>query len=180
MHLFRRLAPEEIPPTVNGIRGSDALLVIVAESLDEGTSEAARLLLPALRQEGARLLRETEVKTAELRGRDILFLGLPRRPDLLPAVPPNLQLQPYGFSLGGKTYRGADTALFAALPHPTDPGRVSGLFLPFSAEAARDAARRIPHYGRYSYLVFVGGVNRERGTWEVETAPTIHQFAKAP
>jgi hypothetical protein len=76
----------------------------------------------------------------------------------------------------GERFTGAGTALFAALPHPLDPQRVAAVFAPFSAEAALTSVRKIPHYGKYSYLVFDSGENRGKGTWPVTESPLIHHF----
>jgi hypothetical protein len=37
-------------------------------------------------------------------------------------------------------------------------------------------ARKIPHYGKYSYLVFRGDRNREKGVWPVVSSPLIVQW----
>jgi hypothetical protein len=38
----------------------------------------------------------------------------------------------------------------------------------------------IPHYGKYSYLVFSGARNVGKGQWEPEQTPLKLQLAKAP
>jgi hypothetical protein len=60
--------------------------------------------------------------------------------------------------------------------HPKDAERVVGLFLPLSAKGAASTARKIPHYGKYSFLVFQDGVNQAKGTWPVSGSPLIHVF----
>lgn len=174
--LFRRLHPSEIPPTVNGIRGSKDLLVVASRALPEETLAASRTLLSALRQEQAPLGREETLSAADLTGHDLLFLGLPADPDLLPPLPGMLTLSSGGFVLEGQSYGDSDAALFAALPHPHDPERVAAVFHPLSADAARKAGRKVPHYGKYSYLAFASGNNRAKGTWPVTTSPTVHLF----
>jgi len=174
--LFRRLAPAEIPPTVNAIRGSTALTVVMATNLPPDLLAASRLLLAALRQDGATIRREEETTTGDLKGRDVLFVGVPRRAGLLPPLPEGLQLTDSDFTLQGERFIGPGAALFAALPHPGDTARTAALFLPFSAGAAEQAARKIPHYGKYSYLAFENGTNRVKGTWAPAASPIIHDF----
>lgn len=174
--LFRRLDPTEIPPTVNAIRGSIALTVVTAAGLSSDLRAASRQLLAALRQEGATVRREEETTSGDLRGRDVLFVGVPRRAGLLPLLPEGLQLADDGFSLRGERFTGPGAVLFAALPHPGDTERTAALFLPFSAGAAEQAARKIPHYGKYSYLAFENGTNRAKGTWPPAASPVIHDF----
>ncbi len=35
---------------------------------------------------------------------------------------------------------------------------------------------KIPHYGKYSYLVFRKGINQAKGTWSVYALPLIDVF----
>lgn len=177
-HVFRRLDPTEIPPTVNGIRGSEALLVIVSRDLPAGTAEAARTLLAAMGKEDVPLRPEGQVSRKDLRGRDVLFLGLPAEASLLPPLPAGLKAGEKESVLNGRTYAGAGAALFAALPHPLDRGRTAALFLPGSPEAARQAGRKIPHYGKYSYLAFIDGANVDKGIWPVTASPLMRAFGQ--
>ena len=174
--LFRRLNPAEIPPTVNAIRGSTSLFVVIADEMSPEMLAASRLLLAALRQEGATIRREAETSVTDLRQRDVLFLGLPRRKSLLPQLPNDLQLEADRISVQGEAFSGAGTAIFVTLSRQDEPGRSAALFHSFSPAAAQQAARKIPHYGKFSYLVFADGTNLAKGTWPPQSSPVVHQF----
>jgi hypothetical protein len=174
--LFRRLDPAEIPPTVNAVRGSPDLLVVAAAGLPAETLEAAKTLLAALGRESAPVVAEGSLTAAQLQGRDLLLLGLPSRPGLLPPLPKEVEVAASAYALFGNGFADPGDALFLALPHPSDRGRVAALFLPLSAEAAREAARKIPHYGKYGYLGFHHGENRAKGSWAVAGSPVVHDF----
>jgi hypothetical protein len=178
--LFRRLDPAEIPPLVSSVRGSGSLLVVAARGLRSEILNASRTLLAALGKDGEVVAREEDTSTSELAGRDVLYIGLPRGDGYLPPLPRELSAAPDGFTLEGASYRSPGDALFAVLPHPSDKGRVAALFLPLSAEAASQAGRKVPHYGKYSFLAFSAGANRAKGTWPVTDAPTVHVFPAAP
>jgi hypothetical protein len=178
INLFRRLAPSEIPATVNSIRGSTSLIVVASRNLPPDTLAAAKLLLAGLGREETPVQREDEVTPQMLRGHDVLFLGAPSKGELGGSYPSGLIISKDSFVLNGRPYQEPGAALFAALPHPNDPERTAAVFLPLSASAAGAAARKIPHYGRYSYLAFDGGVNREKGTWPVTRSPVIFNFGK--
>jgi hypothetical protein len=178
--LFRRLFPSEIPPTVNAIRGSADLLVVAARGLPVDLLEASKTLLATMGRKDARLVREENTKISDLAGHDVLFLGLPAEKGYLPTLPPALSAGPSRFTVEGAAYVSPGNALFAVLPHPAGGGRVAALFLAFSPEAASQAARKIPHYGKYSYLAFSDGTAREKGTLEPLSSPLIWNFpAKA-
>jgi len=173
--LFRRLAPEEIPPAVNGIRGSSKLLVIVADSLAEPIRQAALSIVAAFRQEQSPIILESAVTNDQLMNHDLLFIGLPARNDLLP-LPKGLKFMDRQVYIAGETFHAESVDLFAALPHPLQTDLNCALFIPASAESARIAARKIPHYGKYGYLVFEQGNNRVKGAWPSPGSKLIHSF----
>lgn len=175
-HVFRRLHIEEIPASVNSIRGSENLIVVVAEELPPSTAEAALLILQALRQSGVRILDESEVRPEQLRDRDVLFLGLPRRFAAPLTDGTGISADRQGFAFSGERFDGSQAALFVAVTSRVAPHTQWAYFIPNSPESARDAARRIPHYGRDSYLIFDQGKNRVRGTREIQNSPLIHNF----
>lgn len=175
--LFRRLYPAEIPPSVNAVRGSKSLLVVAARGVSADVLDASKLLLASMGREDAKVLREEETPPIRLTGHDVLFLGLPEGTGYLPALPKELSVSPLRFAVGGEKYESSGDALFVVLPHPRDKDRVAALFLSLSPEAAVMAARKIPHYGKYSFLAFSAGTNRAKGTWEVTASPTVHEFS---
>jgi hypothetical protein len=59
-----------------------------------------------------------------------------------------------------------------------DPDRVAAVFAPFSADAAHASIRKIPHYGKYSFLVFDSGDNKLKGIWPAAESPLIHHFVE--
>jgi hypothetical protein len=178
--LFRRLDPSETPPLVNSVRGSESFMVVAARGVSPGILEASKTLLAALGKDNSAILREEETLPSAIAGHDMLYLGLPAGVGYLPALPPDLSVTQGNFTLDGVTYASPADALFAVLPHPSDKAKVAALFLPFSAEAATQAARKIPHYGKYSFLAFSGGSNMARGTWAVTASPTVHKFPIEP
>ncbi|WP_298434035.1 M1 family aminopeptidase [Geobacter sp.] len=161
--VFRLLAPAELPATVNRIKGSRELTVVVTRRCAAGGGTLA-LLLRSLGQEGAPLLPEGEADPPALAGRDLLVCGLPAHRELLPELPGGITVAADGFMVAGKRYDGAQDLLLALGGRLGSPGRVAALFLPLSEAAADKAALKITHYGRYGLLVFSGGENREKST----------------
>ncbi len=174
--IFRRLSPEEIPPTVNGVRGSDNLLVIVSDALPEPVQQAALDLVSAFRQDQAKVISESAVSNEQLQNHDLLLIGLPTRAKIRPLLAEGLLITDQQFVVAGDTFNNSSADLFAALPHPYKFDLNCALFLPASAESAKVASRKIPHYGKYSYLVFEQGNNRLKGTWTPSSSAMIHEF----
>ncbi len=174
--VFRRLPLSEIPPAVNGIRGSASLVAVAARSLPPATLEAAKIVLAALGRDDIPVLREEETPPGRLSGHDVLYLGAPEGNGYLPPLPKGLVMGPRAFTLEGAAYDSPGDALFVVLPHPADSGRVCAVFLPLSPEAAAQAGRKIPHYGKYGYLAFSSGTNRAKGIREPDASATSHAF----
>jgi len=175
--VFRRLPLSEIPPAVNGIRGSASLVAVAARSLPPATVDAAKIVLAALGRDDVPVLREEETPPGRLSGHDVLYLGAPEGNGYLPPLPKGLVIGPRGFTLEGAAYDDPGDALFVVLPHPADAGRVCAVFLPLSPEAAAQAGRKIPHYGKYGYLAFSSGTNKAKGIREPAASATSHEFA---
>jgi hypothetical protein len=178
--VFRRLSPQELPATVNELRGSSSLVAVIAAGLPEATAQGALRLLPALGHQGVPLLSEAEATPERLAGHDVLYLGWPQALSRRPVLPKDVSPRADGLELDGQRYRGAAIAAFCAFRPQHHPRRVAALFLPGSPNAATAAIYKIPHYGNDSYLVFEDGINRAKGTWPTTDSPLIDNFAGAP
>ena len=185
-HVFRRLAPEEIPASVNSIKGSRNLVAVLAKSADPGFELTFRLLLESLNQGGASILREDRLNPVDLEGRDVIFFGRPG-PDalqwLLPSRPHGVRLLPDGFSHEGKSIEESGDCLFAVFKDPARKGGLTAVFHPVEetpADSVNLAARKITHYGTYSALTFADGINCGKTVWPVTESPLIIRFKETP
>jgi hypothetical protein len=170
-HLLRRLDPAEIPPTVNRLKSSPAVLVVVCAAAPANGREVAETLAEALGLQTYSIVAEKSVDRALLDGRDVVLVGAPRDPEWLRGQPPALTLGPQGFAIDAVGPSSGEDTFFGVFAHPRTPERVLALLLPLAPEHAERVAAKITHYGRYSYLVFQADRNRARGTWPVESSP---------
>ena len=180
VNVFRRLTPAEIPPSVNSIKGARSVLMVLADDLDKGSKEAARTLSLSLGLKNLRVVDEGAVDAEELGRHDLLLVGIPRNRGWLPAIDGQVTFQKDAFILQETSFNQPWDAFFGVGPHPMTKQRVAGLFLPLSAAYADVAARKVTHYGKYSYLAFSRGTNRAKGTWPVNHSPVIHRWAAVP
>ena len=167
--LFRKIYPEELPATVNNLRASRVPLVVVAAG-SEALLDASRDLLRGLQWQQAPVMSEADYLRQRPAGRDLLVLGWPNSQELRITLPAGFAVDAQQFAIGDKRYAEAEDVLFMVMTGH-EPQHVVGYFLPGSSAAAQDTARRIPHYGRYSYLAFRGGRNQVKATWETERSP---------
>lgn len=177
--LFRQLTPEEIPPTVNTLKGSTSIVMVVAKRMGRVGRPMARHFARAMGVEPIRTIDEADFSPSDAAGNDLLFIGLPENPELVQLLARDLVLGPRAFQLAGQRFDEPSDVLFFVARHGGHSGNVVSLLHPLSPDAAEQASVKIPHYGRYSYLAFSDGRNRSKGIWEVKTSPMMKRWDPA-
>jgi hypothetical protein len=174
--VFRLLYPEEIPATVNAIKGSSALVAVLAEDSPEPWAKIFRGLLIGLNHRGTRIWSERRFAAEDTVGGDLLFFGMPKRKKgrtVLSELGDAVMLSSGSFRVGEDiSSRNADT-MFAVFKQKQ---RLVGVFLPLAGtdvETVLRTARKITHYGRFGRLSFKGGVNIGKGIGEVLGSPLV-------
>ena len=109
---------------------------------------------------------------------DLLLIGRPSRQELLQNMPVQVVIRPGSFSLHGKLYDQPSVSFFSVFRHPYENERTAALFLTSSTGHPDDVTRKITHYGKYSYLVFKGARNKNKGVWLADKSPLIYQWEK--
>jgi len=175
--LFRRLYPSEIPPSINTIKSASSVVVILAADLADGVKKAVDTLLLSLGVENYRVVAEDRLDPTAIGESDLLLIGLPRRTELLDAVDGRVTLTRQSFELEGVTYRNPADVFFGVFRPSVVSRRVTALFLPLSSEYAEQVARKITHYGSYSFLAFNRGQNQAKGVWPTLASPLIHRWS---
>ncbi|MGD9006976.1 MAG: M1 family aminopeptidase [Desulfobacteraceae bacterium] len=176
VHLFRRLDPREMPPTVNSIKGADALTVVVAANLDERWKSVAGRLCTALGVDAAAIVQEAEFTLTPADRTPVLWIGQPVR---LPVQEKHFTVDEREFKVSGKSYSRQAASFFGVFKTDNASERLMGLFLPESFEQAAVLIRKIPHYGKYSYLVFRGPRNQVKQTWPVASSPVAIDWSES-
>jgi hypothetical protein len=170
--LFRRLAASEVPATINDLLTPRRPLVVVADG-QQSLLAASRNLLKGLHWEDAEIVEESALAQTSFAGRDLLFFGWPRRTELRPTLPDGLVVSSAGNASIWTIEReqpGSDT-LFAVLAGRDDNDGVRAIFLSNTPETAGSVVPKIPHYGRYSLLLFAAGRNVTKATWKPRGSP---------
>ena len=174
--IFRKLAPTEIPPAVNSVKGASAVVVVLAEGLDDSLAEAADILVRALGLKNVKMVSEDRLNHSIIKGNDLIFVGLPRKTEYLKDLRSRTDFDRKSFALKGARFDDPSDTFFGVFEHPLNDGRIAALFLPLSSQYAGIVARKITHYGKYSYLAFHGPQNRVKGTWSVTESPLIYRW----
>ncbi|MCF6179246.1 MAG: M1 family peptidase [Geopsychrobacter sp.] len=168
--LFRILAAQEIPATVNSIRGSNKLLVLQTERR-EPNNEASKTLLAALRKADLVIRSISEVSQQELATHDLLILGVTDQ-----LHPAGLQSRPDGSIIyEDQKVDLSNHSIFIVEPNPLNSKMNAAWFVSQDQQAAI-VARKISHYGKYSTLIFNGAKNRLKEIRLPEESPLRIEF----
>ena len=178
-HIMRRLFPVEIPPAINSIKGASSVLAVLSTDLEPPVKNAARTLILSLGLKNYTFAEENKIDREELLGKDILMIGYPQNKALFPNLPDQIEINQKSFNLNNRTYDQSSDAFFGVFAHPYSKNRIMSLFLPLSSQQADRVARKVTHYGKYSYLVFRNGKNREKGFWPIEQSPLEYRWNDA-
>ncbi len=178
--LFRHLALSEIPVDINMLRSSRSLVVVLARGAPDEWKKASATLLTGLGRPETPIIEEERFLPAEHAEQDLLYCGIPHTLDLLASLPHGLEVLRDSFQWEGRRFAGPSDSLFAVLPRSNGGRRLTALFLPLDSNGASIVARKVPHYGTYSLLIFQAGTNVVKQTWPVTDSPLIHEFNRAP
>jgi hypothetical protein len=175
-HIMRRLFPVEIPPAINGIKSSSSVLAVLSADLKPQVKNAARTLILSLGLKNYTFAEENKINREQLSGKDILMIGYPQNKALFRNLPDQIAIGPKSFILNKKTYAQSSDVFFGVFAHPYTENRIAALFLPLSSQQANRVARKITHYGKYSYLAFQNGQNRDKGFWSTGHSPLEYRW----
>ncbi len=171
--LFRWLHASELPPSINALRGAKGVRILVADPAGPDLERAAAMLATALGLKDARRVAKPPAGNRDMEDGHWILVGWPGRSSLPEDLPEPVTFPGQQVRLDGTLFDHKEDAFFGVFEHPRSPGRVAALFLPNTEAALEAVVRKIPHYGKYSYLVFRGGRNLEKGVWPVASSPLI-------
>ena len=170
--VFRRLYPEEIPASINSIKGASSVTVVVSASAGPAGIPTAQMLRRALGLTNVRVVAETagEPETA---AESRVYIGFPATAAAFLKAPWPVALSSGRFSVNERTFSEPSDTFFGVFDDPQDRGKVVGLLYPVHDRYGPLVARKVTHYGKYSYLAFEKGNNAAKGVWPVTSSPLM-------
>ena len=177
--LLRRIDSTEIPAALSRSLGADTAIVVIASGLPAAVIENYEKVAREWAQ-GAKLgiLHESDLVRKPMPELPTWLFGRGALAERLilergdPGTLPPGEGRP-GWKIAGIDYdAGKDVVLAGG-----DPPRVWTLIDAADTRQISIMARKVPHYGKYSYLVFEDGKNIAKGSWEILTSPLRDRFA---
>ncbi len=174
--LFRLLDPRETPSSIGQIFGEPEVLAVLPGAATEAERQTYRDLIEAWQSDQHEIKFVIDTELDQLPDDKALwFLGRNNRfaPALLDGLHGPDDSTTGGVHLGEQTVPFADHCVVVVRRHPLNIEKAVG-FLYADAEAAIPGlARKLPHYGKYSYLAFEGNepTNMAKGQWNSGRSP---------
>jgi aminopeptidase N len=169
--VYRRLSPFEIPPSLSKAFGAKKVLMVTsAQSASVYTD-----LIKEWSRDGVETVTDSQLDSLPA-DRAVWVFGAGNK--FAPVVAEALKT--YGASLDATGLRAANAmheaagrSLVVGVRHPDNPDSVVFYVSASSAAAADALGRKLPHYGKYSWLVFAGdeATNEATGEWPVGDTP---------
>ena len=172
---FRRLDARETPPSIGQLFGEPSILAILPSKAPAAEVDAYRALLNGWQSGTHRIQITTDAAIAALpMDKAVWLLGRTNR--FAVAVfgrQSGLKLTPEGADLDGEGLAFAGHTLVVVARHPATVDKAVGWIVVDPAAAMPGLGRKLPHYGKYSYLGFEGDepVNTIKGQWQQSDSP---------
>lgn len=175
--LFRRLDPRETPPSLGMIFGEPRIVAILPSRAPREEIEAYRKIAEgwASTSHAVEVRSDAEVasipadRSVWLFGRDNVHATAFR------SAAPSLSLSSSSMKAGGEEMALARHSAIVVTRNPGNPEKAVGWLFADPLSALPGLGRKLPHYGRYSYLGFEGTepVNVLKGTWAASDSPLL-------
>ncbi|MEE8525607.1 MAG: M1 family aminopeptidase, partial [Thermoanaerobaculia bacterium] len=154
--VFRLLDPRETPPSIGQIFGEPEILAVLPAAAGEDEIGRYRELMEAWRSDSHAIEARLDTEVEDLPpDRGVWILGRANRfADRLagPKASFGFEIDPDGLTVEGEKIPFVDHSLVLIRRHPGNPDKAVGWLVVEPAAAFPGLARKLPHYGKYSYL----------------------------
>jgi aminopeptidase N len=171
---FRRLDARETPSSLGQLFGDPAPLVVIAASEDPARAAAYRAMAESWKApaHAPSIVLDTEV-TMLPADRSVWLFGSGNRFANAFVDGAAVRLASGAVTIDGQEMPLRDHAAIVVRRHPGNETKAVGWIVADRVDAMPGLARKLPHYGKYSYLGFEGAepVNMLKGQWQASDSP---------
>ncbi len=179
-NLFRKLHYNEIPPSLSKIFGAEDLLILLPSKADKTSLEYYKGLASTWSADSTKKIKVMmDSDISELpTDKSIWIFGVEN--SFAKMIKEGLkdydaELTNESIRFGKTSFQNNKSSVIISVRHPKNPASVLVLLSIDNKEAVQGLARKLPHYGKYSYLVFEGTepTNIAKGEWEAVNSPLM-------
>ena len=173
--VFRRLDPRETPPSLSQMFGEPRILAVLPSSAPGATQTAYRELLKGWQTATHAIDVRIDAEVREVpAGTSVWLVGRDNRlAAALFSKQPGLAIDVNGLRIDGQAVPSVHHTTVTIVRHPASEDKVVGWIVADPIEALPGLGRKLPHYGKYSYVAFEGTepVNMLSGEWRQADSP---------
>ncbi len=175
--VFRQLDPRETPPSIGRIFGEAEILAVLPEAAPAAAIERYRELMEAWQSAAHSIEVRLDTEVTELpEDRSIWVLGAANRfaaPLFAEDPPAGLTVSREAVGFGDESTPLAGHSVVVIRRHPDHLEKAIGWLVVEPEAAFPGMGRKLPHYGKYSYLAFEGDepTNVIKGQWPASSSP---------
>lgn len=173
--VFRRLDPRETPPSIGQLFGEPRVLAVLPAAAPAAELDAWRALFRGWQSDSHAIEVALDTEVASLpRDRAVWIAGLSNRHAAAFVAPiSGVRMDGASVEIDGETMALKGHTLVLVARHPHDVEKAVGLLAVDPVAAFPGLGRKLPHYGKYSYLGFEGDepVNIIKGQWQLSDSP---------
>ena len=177
-NLFRRLHYNEIPPALSKVFGAEKVLIILPSQATEKQLNIYNKMAETWAEgqsDKIEVVTDTEVKEIP-EDKAVWVLGWENifRNTVDAAIKDyEVSIDEKNVTFGKSVLDKNDNSFIISSRHPKNPNSVVVLLTIDSEEAVAGLGRKLPHYGKYSYLAFEGTepTNVAKGQWKAVNSP---------
>jgi hypothetical protein len=182
--VFRRLDRNEMPPSLSQVFGSDKITIVLPGNEDKNRIEAYEKLAKtwaASEPDNFEIVLDKELDTLPTERAIWLFGDTNKfRETMITALSDyNFSASESEYKIGKSVVSPSQNSVIVATRNPENPDYVM-IWLSADNDAAMPGlGRKLPHYGKYSYLAFEGDepTNVLKGQWPAVNSPMSKRFA---
>ncbi len=171
---FRRLDARETPPSLGQLFGDAAPLVVIAADEDPARAAAYRAMAESWRApaHAPRVVLDSEITSLPV-DRSVWLFGRSNTFATALTDGVSVRVDASTVTIDAQPMPLANHAAIVVGRHPGDVSKALGWIVADSVDAMPGLGRKLPHYGKYSYLGFEGGepTNMLKGQWQASDSP---------
>jgi len=178
--VFRRLHPQELPPTVARLYGDKELLVVLPSNAPKPLETAYKDVAQLLTKSGdATEVKDKDLTDTQINAQSLFLLGSPSENiafDRMSLPSGRYVIGKDDIRIGDADYSSADLAVAVVTDHPDRVDKIVAFLYGNTPESIENAGDKLVHYGKYSWVTFRGVERWDRGTWDVTKSPLKYTF----
>jgi len=184
-HLFRKLHPNEIPPSLSKLYGSEKILILLPAETSESQSVIYKQLSGIWSKDKTKNIEvKMDSEISKLPADQAVWVfGLDNK--FSKSIAGNLkgynaEIKKTSVRIEKSNFEADANSIIVTTRHPNNPNSVIALLSVDAKEAIPGLARKLLHYGKYSYLAFEGTepTNIAKGQWPAVNSPLSSTLAK--